>query len=57
MPKDAVYLGDGAYAKWREETGELVVFTSNGIFTTNSVYLEPSAIAALLEFIQRSFKG
>lgn len=44
-----VYLGDGAYAKWDGQ--ELVIYTSNGVFSTNSVYLETPAIRKLAEFI------
>lgn len=36
-----VYLGDGAYVKYSGD--DLVLFTHNGVHSTNSVYLERSA--------------
>ena len=44
------YLGDGAYAKWNGQ--ELVVYTSNGIHATNSVYMERNEIANLVTFLR-----
>ena len=46
------YLGDGAYVRI-SQLGEIVIYTTNGITVTNSVYLEPSAINELIKFLKR----
>jgi hypothetical protein len=46
MNTTAQYLGDGCYAEW--EHGLLKLTTSNGIETTNTVYLEPEVITRCL---------
>ena len=48
--KNAVYLGDGAYARWEDD--RLILFTHNGIYQTNSVCLEPEVLASLLKFLE-----
>jgi len=53
MPAGAMaYLGDGAYVRI-SQLGEIVIYTTNGITVTNSVYLEPSAINELIKFLKR----
>lgn len=49
-----IHLGDGAYARY--DGSELVIYTSNGIHTTNSVYLEQPAISALLAFLAEAVR-
>jgi len=39
------YLGDGAYARL-DSRGWVVIYTSNGIHTTNEVVLEPDVLHA-----------
>jgi hypothetical protein len=47
------YLGDGVYAEISED-GDIVLTTGNGIRTTNSIYLDRSAIDALIVFVNRT---
>ena len=61
MPKPAdiealTYLGDGAYVKRGRYPGEVILTTSDGISDTNTIYLEPSAIDTLLQFLH-SMRG
>lgn len=50
-----VYLGDGAYCEF---TGwNFRVFTSNGSFETNEVFLEPEHIAVLNSFVSAMTKS
>jgi hypothetical protein len=46
------YLGDGAYVRLNEY-GQVVLFTSDGDHTTNSVYLEPEVLRAFKEWLGR----
>jgi len=43
------HLGDGAYVGHSD--GELVIVAYNGIEITQIVYLEPSAVDALVQYI------
>jgi len=47
------YLGDGAYYEFDGYGVELT--TSNGIVTTNTLYLEPDVIAALVRLLSQDF--
>lgn len=49
------YLGDGVYVG--VERGMLALYTSNGREKTNTIYLEPEVLAALLRYIERLKKG
>lgn len=49
------YLGDGVYADVNDYG--ITLTTENGIEATNTIYLEPAVIAALLAFIERVRKG
>jgi hypothetical protein len=51
--KDCEYLGDGAYARLAADTGDVVIFTHDGIHVTNSVFLEPKVLRAFKEWLQR----
>jgi hypothetical protein len=44
------YLGDGAYAEWKE--GSVYLTTENGISVTNTVVLEPQVLEAFLIWIE-----
>ena len=46
-----MYLGDGAYVELEGDV--VVIYTSNGIERTNIVYLEPSAVQYLMEWLSR----
>lgn len=45
------YLGDGVYV--REEGGDVVLTTENGISETNTIVLEPSVLQSLDEWLRR----
>jgi hypothetical protein len=45
-----VYLGDGAYAKY--DCFGIELTTENGVHVTNTIYLEPKVLLAMLEFIK-----
>jgi hypothetical protein len=48
------YLGDGAYVELSDvELGGVWLTTSDGIEDTNAIYLEPSVLAALLEYVAK----
>jgi len=47
------YLGDGAYYEFDGYGVELT--TSNGIDTTNTIYLEADVIAALVRLLSQDF--
>lgn len=48
------YLGDGCYIEF--DGMQFILTTSNGMYDTNKIYLEPGMISALNEFIE-SCKG
>lgn len=52
LDENTTYLGDGAYCKVCEEGEFVKVFTSNGIETTNAVYLDMYALRALKRIIE-----
>lgn len=47
------YLGDGVYVEY-DNYEQVVLMTDNGIETTNTIYLEPAVLAALLEYLKRA---
>jgi hypothetical protein len=52
------YLGDGVYAELvpviqQARPRVLKLTTENGIETTNTIYLEPEVIDALLDYLKR----
>lgn len=51
---EGVYLGDGAYAKREGEF--IVVYTHNGIYSTNSVYLEPEVARTLRDYLNKELR-
>jgi hypothetical protein len=51
-PTTPEYLGDGCYVKLHE-SGQVVLFTTDGISTTNSVFLEPEVLRSFKEWIGR----
>jgi hypothetical protein len=46
-----VYLGDGAYAEF--DGYAIVLTTSNGLHTTNTIVLEPVVMDSLIEFYMK----
>jgi hypothetical protein len=52
-PPSKIYLGDAVYADW-SQYGDLVLTTEDGIRATNVIVLEPSVLAALLDYVQRT---
>jgi len=46
--KQAFYLGDGCYVK--HDGHHVIIFTHNGIHSTNSVYMDENVFAALLNW-------
>ena len=46
------YLGDGAYVEVGCYPGEIIITTSDGIRTTNTIYLGPNEIVALGQFVE-----
>lgn len=52
MDEQTTYLGDGAYCRVSEDGEFIKVFTSNGLETTNSVYLDLAALRVLKKIIE-----
>jgi hypothetical protein len=50
--KEKTYLGDAVYAQW--DRGMLKLTTEDGIMETNTIYLEPEVITALLDYLKAS---
>lgn len=46
------YLGDGVYGRMLPAGQGIVLTTENGIRATNTIYLEPAVLEALLEWIR-----
>ena len=53
-PGEVVYLGDGAYL--RHDGFQLVLLANDPIHPTDTVYLEPSVAANLLQHLQDTLK-
>jgi hypothetical protein len=51
MTTKAQYLGDGVYCE--VEHGMIKLMTWNGIQTTNTIYLEPEVVDALMQYLSR----
>ena len=47
------FLGDGAYVREGSYKGEVVLFTTDGMHTTNTIVLEPFVLAAFLSFLKQ----
>lgn len=47
---EPVYLGDGLFAVYNGYQVEL--YASNGVLTTNAVYLDPSVLDAFLNYVK-----
>ncbi len=50
--KQILYLGDGAYVEYTKG-GEFMLYTSNGIQITNTIYLEPAVMESLYKFFKK----
>jgi hypothetical protein len=48
-PSPPVYLGDGLYAEF--DGFQVKLYASNGLHTTNVVYLEPSVLHAFFAWV------
>ena len=48
-----IYLGDAVYAKVHEDGYHIVLYTHNGIHSTNSIYLEPGVARSLREYLTK----
>lgn len=46
------YLGDGAFIETGSYLGEIILTTSNGIRTTNTIVLGPEQNLAIAEFMR-----
>ena len=51
MKPEKDYLGDGVYIN--NDGYALIMTTENGVEATNTIYLEPTVIFALLRYIKR----
>lgn len=47
------YIGDSVYAEINE-IGQIVLTTENGYGPTNTIYLEPEVMAALIKYLERA---
>ena len=54
MPKR--YLGDGVYVDESPDRGGLVLTTENGYTTTNTIFLKPEVVIALVAYIEEMVK-
>lgn len=48
--KDKEYLGDSVYAEIND-AGQIVLTTENGMDASNTIYLEPEVMRALIEYV------
>ena len=53
MSQEKVYLGDAVYAK--NDGVHIVLTAENGIFATNTIYLEASVVGALADYLRTQF--
>lgn len=52
MVENAYYLGDGAYVKEDSVTGDVIIYTYDGIHVTNEVYLSQYEISILAKWLR-----
>ena len=45
------YLGDAVYAEF--DGWQIKLTTSNGLYNTNEIFLEPAVLRALLNYVRR----
>lgn len=45
-----VYLGDGLFARF--DGYQIELYASNGIYATNTVYLEPSVLQSFVNYVR-----
>lgn len=48
---EKIYLGDGAYAEWKDGTIKLTA--ENGIEATDTIWLEPGVWESLRMYVER----
>jgi hypothetical protein len=46
--RTASYMGDGVYMTQMDDFGAVWLFTSNGVFIQNGIYLEPEVWEAMI---------
>ena len=52
---EKVYLGDSVYAEFDNViAGDVTLMTDNGYGATNTIYLEPQVIGAMMKMRQRA---
>lgn len=49
--KDKIYLGDGVYAAYDEQTQQVVLTTEDGYSATNTIYLEHFVVEAFMAWV------
>jgi len=49
--ENKTYLGDGVYAQI-DDAGQVVLTTEDGLRATNTIYLEPAVLDALLTYLR-----
>ena len=54
--EDVEYIGDGVYVD-RNEYGDVVLTTENGVRTTNTIVLEPIVWEKLSAWVSRVMRG
>ena len=50
MKRKAVYLGDGLYAEF--DGYQICLYASNGVYATNTVYLDPKVLESFLRYVE-----
>lgn len=48
------YLGDGVYIKQENSIGWFILFTSDGMKTTNKIFLGPEVCQLLTEYLTKN---
>ena len=50
---DKEYLGDGVYIEWNSYHNAYRLYTHNGLFDVDNIYLEPEVVSKLQEYFGR----
>jgi hypothetical protein len=50
------YLGDGVYVDLVPESRSIVLTVEDGVWVTNTIFLEPIVIAALRDYLKGTWK-
>lgn len=54
---DKVYIGDGIYAEYLMEPGQVRLTTENGSTVMNEIYMEPREAQEIILFLLRIWPG